>query len=133
MGKNKYYCKINGVIHNLSDIEQAIQDDPDSNSVILRLMENHNFDIQEAILFYGVLDFNNYEIPADYNECLERMKARNRARNDQIEASKVHCPYCKSTNVKKIGVSRRLVSTATFGLAGKVGKQWHCNNCKSDF
>lgn len=50
------------------------------------------------------------------------------------QASKIRCPYCKSTNVKKIGTGGRLLSTATFGIAGsKIGKQWHCNNCKSDF
>ena len=46
----------------------------------------------------------------------------------------VKCPYCQSTNTKKIGAGGRLLSTLTFGIAsGKMGKQWHCNNCKSDF
>lgn len=46
----------------------------------------------------------------------------------------VRCPYCNSTNTKKISTLSRMGSFATFGFAGKkVGKQWHCNNCKSDF
>lgn len=46
----------------------------------------------------------------------------------------VTCPYCHSTNVKKVGTSGRLLSVFTFGLAsGKVGKQWHCRSCGSDF
>ncbi len=46
----------------------------------------------------------------------------------------VRCPYCKSTNVKKIGVVSRSMSVGMFGLgSGKIGKQWHCNGCKSDF
>ena len=46
----------------------------------------------------------------------------------------VKCPYCNSTNTKKISTLSRMGSFATFGFAGKkVGKQWHCNNCKSDF
>lgn len=46
----------------------------------------------------------------------------------------VKCPYCNSTNTKKISTLSRMGSLATFGFAGKkVGKQWHCNNCKSDF
>lgn len=46
----------------------------------------------------------------------------------------VKCPYCGSTSTKKISTLSRLGSFATFGFAGKkVGKQWHCNNCKSDF
>mgnify|MGYP004458134033 CR=1 FL=1 len=44
------------------------------------------------------------------------------------------CPYCQSTNLKKITGLDRFISVGLFGLASKkVGKQWHCNNCKSDF
>lgn len=46
----------------------------------------------------------------------------------------VECPYCHSTNTKKISGTGRWLSTGIFGLAsGKIGKQWHCNSCKSDF
>lgn len=46
----------------------------------------------------------------------------------------IHCPYCNSSNVTKIGTVNRMVSTSMFGLASKkIGKQWHCDNCKSDF
>ena len=48
--------------------------------------------------------------------------------------SVVRCPYCNSSYVKKISSLSRLGSVATLGFAsGKVGKQWHCNNCKSNF
>ena len=46
----------------------------------------------------------------------------------------VECPYCNSTNTSKIGTVSRMTSTAMFGLASKkIGKQWHCNSCGSDF
>ena len=46
----------------------------------------------------------------------------------------IHCPYCNSSNVTKIGTVNRAVSVGMFGLASKkIGKQWHCNNCGSDF
>lgn len=46
----------------------------------------------------------------------------------------ITCPYCQSTNTKKIGVVGRSVSFGLFGFgSGKVGKQWHCNSCGSDF
>lgn len=49
-------------------------------------------------------------------------------------ATTVSCPYCHSTNVKKVGTSGRVLSILTLGLAsGKVGKQWHCRSCGSDF
>ena len=46
----------------------------------------------------------------------------------------VECPYCKSKNTKKLGVLSRAMSVGVFGLgSSKLGKQWHCNNCNSDF
>lgn len=48
--------------------------------------------------------------------------------------SSISCPYCHSTNTKKISGTSRWFSTGLFGLASsKIGKQWHCNSCKSDF
>lgn len=47
----------------------------------------------------------------------------------------VECPYCHSTNTTKISTSSKVGKIALFGIfsIGKVTKQWHCNNCKSDF
>lgn len=46
----------------------------------------------------------------------------------------VTCPYCQSTDTKKISGTSRWLSTGLFGLASsKVGKQWHCRKCGSDF
>lgn len=46
----------------------------------------------------------------------------------------VKCPYCNTTNVKKISTVNRAISTSMVGIASsKIGKQWHCNNCGSDF
>lgn len=46
----------------------------------------------------------------------------------------ITCPYCHSTNVSKIGTVDRGLSVGMTGLAsGKLGKQWHCNKCKSNF
>lgn len=47
----------------------------------------------------------------------------------------VTCPYCNSTNTKKISNASKVGSVALFGIFafGKVAKEWHCNNCNSDF
>lgn len=46
----------------------------------------------------------------------------------------IKCPYCSSTKTSKISAMSRVVSTGLFGFGSKkVGKQWHCNNCNSDF
>ena len=47
----------------------------------------------------------------------------------------ITCPYCQSTNTKKISGLSKAGSVALWGIfaLGKTTKQWHCNNCKSDF
>ena len=89
--------------------------------------------IDTIVIPYG--KFNTYE----RKKTLIKMQ-RNSAyadslhRTTSIAEQKPSCPYCKSTNLRKIGVVGRSVSVGLFGLAsGKIGKQWHCNNCNSDF
>lgn len=47
----------------------------------------------------------------------------------------VTCPYCQSTDTKKITNTSKAVHTALFGMfaMSRNAKQWHCNNCNSDF
>ena len=67
------------------------------------------------------------------NEASRRKRATNQ-QPTQPSTSQVTCPYCKSTNCKKISNGRRWLSTGLFGLSSKkIGKQWHCNSCGSDF
>lgn len=55
--------------------------------------------------------------------------------NTQPTTPVVQCPYCKSTNTKKITTTSKAVHTALFGIfsMGRNSKQWHCDNCGSDF
>lgn len=46
----------------------------------------------------------------------------------------IKCPYCNATDVSKISTAGRVVSVGLFGLgSSKIGKQWHCKKCGSDF
>lgn len=46
----------------------------------------------------------------------------------------VECPYCHGRNTKKISTTSKVVNTALFGIFGtKRHKQWHCNECNSEF
>lgn len=57
-----------------------------------------------------------------------------RAEREYQKRNAVTCPYCHSTYVQKISTLGRLFSTGLFGLGSqKLGKQWHCMNCRSDF
>lgn len=54
--------------------------------------------------------------------------------NSPYYISVIKSPYCQSTDTTKISTVNRVVSTGLFGLgSNKVGKEWHCNKCKSDF
>lgn len=70
---------------------------------------------------------------AAYNAKMAHGKAVLEGRN-KGNSYGVSCPYCHATNVKKISMTSRVVSTGLFGLSSKkLGKQWHCNKCGSDF
>ncbi len=46
----------------------------------------------------------------------------------------IECPYCHSTNTKKISGFSRGFAAGLLGLgSSSLGKQWHCNRCDSDF
>lgn len=65
---------------------------------------------------------------------VEKWKAKQQEQQDLASGKRVVCPYCKSTNTEKISTVSRAVSVSLVGAAsGKIGKQWHCNNCGSNF
>lgn len=74
------------------------------------------------------------------DELIEKIHEKLRAEEEQNPRPRpkpivITCPYCKSTNTKKISGISKAGSIALWGVfaMGKAGKQWHCNNCKSDF
>lgn len=80
------------------------------------------------------------EIPQICKKCGDKLEfERDFTRDTELarqyrEEHTIKCTYCKSTNITKISAISRSLS---FGLLGfgssKVGKQWHCNSCGSDF
>lgn len=65
----------------------------------------------------------------------EKQKSHPENKSFQPSAPKITCPYCKSTNTKKISGLSKAVSVGIFGIfaLGKTTKQFHCNNCEADF
>lgn len=48
--------------------------------------------------------------------------------------NQVKCPFCQSTNVKKIGAGERAVSVLVLGLLSKkINKSFKCNSCGETF
>lgn len=85
------------------------------------------------------MDYDQYCLVCRYKlkyiEDSEKVEYPKEAHNTTFKQTPtVACPYCQSTNTKKISGTSRFMSTGIFGLASsKIGKQWHCNSCKSDF
>lgn len=94
------------------------------------LMEHYNCEFDEA---REVMDFVLDGKPLPNPNLTPQQIAQANAQAQEW-LNKVHCPYCNSTNCKKISGVSKATSVAMFGIfSQKVKKQWHCNNCKSDF
>ena len=67
----------------------------------------------------------------DMRTALKHVKDAEEGRPSKPE---VECPYCHSCNTTKISGASRWLSVGLFGIGSKkVGKQWHCKSCGSDF
>lgn len=57
-----------------------------------------------------------------------------RNKQETISANIPKCLTCQSTDIKKISSMSKVGSVALWGLfSQKVKKQWHCNNCGSEW
>lgn len=69
---------------------------------------------------------------AKTESCLTRSINDNNIENND---NSIVCPYCKSTNIKKITTTSKVIHTAMFGIfsISRNGKNFHCNQCSADF
>ncbi len=102
----------------------------------------------------GIVDNKGFSIEDEFDsECVKRKKQKEfliKEKMEEIritggyyerqaeriakESTMIKCPYCSSKNVKKIGTVSKVISAEVMGLASsKIGKQWHCKNCNSNF
>ena len=64
----------------------------------------------------------------------DEWRAKIKESQDLASGKRVVCPYCHSANTEKISTVSRAVSVSLAGAAsGKIGKQWHCKQCGSNF
>ena len=69
-------------------------------------------------------------LKSSYDELYSPTQTVSRPSNQPV----IICPYCKSQNTVKLDALDRMGSILLVGVAsGKLGKQWHCKDCKSDF
>lgn len=108
-----YYIKVYSYV-NRGEIQEGIE------------YIQKTFSCDKLIAKMAMDDFQKY--------CIEKDTSYTVMQNQSVRLNVPTCPYCRSTNLKKISTASRLLSTGFFGLASsKIGKQFHCNNCGADF
>lgn len=97
----------------------------------IRKVSNYNRQLLETMIDLHDKDIVEYELKmSQFRIQTEQQKS---IKNEQIN-NDIQCPYCKSNNINKISSTSRVASTYLLGLGSKkIGKQWHCNGCGSDF
>lgn len=127
--ENKNICVIDGIPYDLS--EQLANINNEQYQPLKKLVKEYGMSLADASNLWRLIKTSK-QIPQEYNSS-QQEEYRKQLNTNEI-SNIPQCPYCHSTNLKKISTSGRIVSVGVFGLgSSKIGKQWHCNNCKSDF
>ncbi len=73
--------------------------------------------------------------PIEYHLKMSQFKNNVQQQTSNIKIDNTpKCPTCNSTNIKKISGLSKAGSVAMWGLLSrKVHKQWHCNQCGSEW
>lgn len=99
----------------------------------IRYREEHPRDSDYS--YPKILDFvNNNDTYESHEEYWDRINQHTINKNE-LQKPIVECPYCHSIDTKKILGFSKAAGVAVFGILAvdKMGKQWHCNHCGSDF
>lgn len=97
-------------------------------AVIKNISEDVSF-IEAMIKLYDT-DIIEYELKmSQFRNQIEQQQ-----NTKQVIINTPKCPTCNSTNIKKISGLSKAGSVAMWGLLSrKVHKQWHCNQCGSEW
>ena len=84
---------------------------------------------------YEIDENTNKKVGDDWYDSTREARSPAPFSKPQPSTPTITCPYCQSTNTKKISGLSKAVSVGLFGIfaLGKTTKQFHCNNCKADF
>ncbi|MEY8285708.1 hypothetical protein AALA13_18150 [Lachnospiraceae bacterium 50-23] len=112
MGDKNYYCKIDGTVYNLKKIQDIIDKNPDNPGgaeTYLTLRKEYQIPGLIADILCTIIKETG-EIPTDYNEALEEIRARNRKKYGIVNPAKpgeymspfpprLQCPRCGNINI----------------------------------
>lgn len=101
-------------------------------------IEENEFDlflkISRSATFYDTMIELKKKDPIEFQ--LKMSQFRNQVKQQEaVELQNIpHCPICNSTDIKKISGISKAKSVAVWGIfSRKVHKQWHCEQCGSEF
>lgn len=108
---------------------------------VIKIIENNPYTYLKQIFIYRrdkqfdiAVSYIQKEVGCDKEIAQQSVLYYFEKQVSKLNPTKITCPYCQSTDCSKIGVVGRSVSFGLFGFgSGKVGKQWHCRKCNSDF
>ena len=121
-------CCINGIDRDLSEHIKNL-----NNPIykpLLRFNEKFGLSTQEGWTLLNILkEFEKAPLIFDTNR-LEEYEQKLEEIEEERLSHQLHCPTCKSTDIRKISTTSKALNTAAFGILGtKRFKQWHCKNC----
>lgn len=101
-----------------------IEDLPKLEEILDKHNVPHDFNYDDVLRVWR----KQNDLAAGVDELQRKREKRKRA-NGIKPGMNISCPYCQSSNVRKINFTERMID-----LGGKkLGKQWHCMSCGSDF
>ena len=121
----------NGVFNLKDELSMALVNNNDWVKAIGSLRRKTSLTLSDGKELIEIMR-NTKSIPEKYES---KYPLEDRSKYEDKSSNAITCPYCHSTNTKKISGISKAGSVALFGVfaVGKVSKQWHCNNCNSDF
>ena len=119
-----YQCPMKNCGHELVNINMSKEEF----NVIISISKNIIF--LESMIDLKEKDPIEYQLKMSQFKSQVEQQQSNKLQNDNTPK----CPTCNSTNIKKISGLSKAGSVAMWGLLSrKVHKQWHCNQCGSEW
>lgn len=126
IGKNKYYCRINGTIHNLEELEPYLNKER-RDKIILKLYENFGIEATDALAFSEYVEANGFVIPPEWNTGMAHPDSELYRMQQEVKEMRkysVKCPTCGSDYVRKLNIFER-----ASWMTNKFNKTFECKNC----
>ena len=132
-------CNINGIDYNFKNVIESVKNNQYKKAIIeikdlcgisgkncLNIIDYIEL-TDEVMRTYEIINYSTEYDKMAYEKLFNKNNQKKQAQ------TQVHCPFCNSTNVNKISGTKKAMSIIGWGIfSNKVGKQWHCDNCKSD-